>query len=119
MTTFREKHTFDQRKNEATRILTKYPDRIPVVVEIDRRSKLKLDRHKYLTPAELTCGQFIYVLRKRLKLAPEKSLFMFFRDNKLPPTSALMGELYKEYMDNDFFLTVTIAEENTFGVNRN
>jgi hypothetical protein len=36
-------------------------------------------------PADLTVGQFVYVIRKRIKLSPEKAIFVFVK-NVLPPT---------------------------------
>ena len=43
---------------------------------------------RYLVPADLTVGQFVYVIRKRIKVSPEKAIFMFVK-NVLPPTGAL------------------------------
>jgi hypothetical protein len=40
---------------------------------------------RYLVPADLTVGQFVYVIRKRIKLSPEKAIFIFVR-NVLPPS---------------------------------
>jgi GABA(A) receptor-associated protein len=40
---------------------------------------------RYLVPADLTVGQFVYVIRKRIKLSPEKAIFIFVK-NVLPPT---------------------------------
>ena len=40
---------------------------------------------RYLVPAELTVGQFVYVVRKRIKLSAEKAIFVFV-SNVLPPT---------------------------------
>lgn len=40
---------------------------------------------RYLVPADLTVGQFVYVVRKRIKLSPEKAIFIFVK-NILPPT---------------------------------
>lgn len=40
---------------------------------------------RYLVPADLTVGQFVYVIRKRIKLPPEKAIFVFI-NNYLPPT---------------------------------
>jgi hypothetical protein len=43
----------------------KYQDRIPVIVEKVPNSKLRdLDKKKYLVPAELTLGQFYYLVFK-------------------------------------------------------
>ena len=43
---------------------------------------------RYLVPADLTVGQFVYVIRKRIRVSPEQAIFMFVR-NVLPPTGAL------------------------------
>ena len=40
---------------------------------------------RYLVPGDLTVGQFVYVIRKRIKLEPEKAIFIFVA-NVLPPT---------------------------------
>lgn len=40
---------------------------------------------RYLVPADLTVGQFVYVVRKRIKLSAEKAIFVFVK-NMLPPT---------------------------------
>jgi len=45
---------------------------------------------------DLTVGQFVYVIRKRIKLAPEKAIFIFV-DETLPPTAALMSAIYEEH----------------------
>lgn len=80
-------------------------------------------------PADLTVGQFVYVIRKRIKLSPEKAIFIFV-DEVLPPTAALMSSIYEEHKDEDGFLYITYvlipfwnasadwlrySGENTFG----
>jgi GABA(A) receptor-associated protein len=45
---------------------------------------------------DLTVGQFVYVIRKRIKLAPEKAIFIFVEET-LPPTAALMSAIYEEH----------------------
>uniref|UniRef100_A0A6N2N0R3 Autophagy-related protein n=1 Tax=Salix viminalis TaxID=40686 RepID=A0A6N2N0R3_SALVM len=69
----------------------------------------------YLVPADLTVGQFVYVVRKRIKLSPEKAIFIFVK-NILPPTAAMMSAIYEENKDEDGFLYMTYSGENTFGV---
>ncbi|PWA38249.1 autophagy-related protein 8C [Artemisia annua] len=71
---------------EVARIREKYPDIIPVIVEKAERSDIPdIDKKKYLVPADLTVGQFVYVVRKRIKLSAEKAIFIFIK-NILPPT---------------------------------
>lgn len=73
-----------------------------------------IDKKKYLVPSDLSVGQLVYVIRKRIKLAPEKAIFIFVNDI-LPPTAALMSTIYEEHKDKDGFLYVTYSGENTFG----
>jgi len=67
-----------------------------------------------LVPADLTCGQFLYVIRKRLKLPAEKAVFLFV-DGKIPPTTALLSAMYEEHKDKDGFLYMSYSDENVFG----
>ncbi|KAH0986971.1 hypothetical protein GBA52_014148 [Prunus armeniaca] len=105
----------ERRQAEAARIREKYPDRIPVIVEKAERSDIPdIDKKKYLVPADLTVGQFVYVVRKRIKLSAEKAIFIFVK-NILPPTAAMMSAIYEENKDEDGFLYMTYSGENTFG----
>ncbi|TIA67121.1 hypothetical protein D6C83_02094 [Aureobasidium pullulans] len=100
---------------EAERIRVKYTDRIPVICEkVEKSDIATIDKKKYLVPADLTVGQFVYVIRKRIKLSPEKAIFIFV-DEVLPPTAALMSSIYEEHKDEDGFLYITYSGENTFG----
>ncbi|XP_015583535.1 autophagy-related protein 8f isoform X2 [Ricinus communis] len=86
---FKFEHDFEKRRAEAVRIRAKYPDRVPVIVEKAERSDIPdIDKKKYLVPADLTVGQLVYVIRKRIKLSAEKAIFIFV-DNVLPPTGAM------------------------------
>ena len=53
---------------------------------------------RYLVPADLTVGQFVYVIRKRIKVSPEKAIFMFVK-NVLPPTGVLHNLLLSYCID--------------------
>jgi len=112
---FKHEHPLEKRQAEAARIRDKYPDRIPVIVEKAEKSDiLDIDKKKYLVPADLTVGQFVYVIRKRIKLSSEKAIFIFVK-NVLPPTAAMMSSIYDEHKDEDGFLYFTYSGENTFG----
>ncbi|CAN6460563.1 unnamed protein product [Victoria cruziana] len=105
----------ERRQTESARIREKYPERIPVIVEkADRTDIPDIDKKKYLVPADLTVGQLVYVIRKRIKLSPEKAIFIFVK-NVLPPTGAVMSTIYEEHKDEDGFLYMTYSGENTFG----
>ncbi|KAK3433425.1 autophagy-related protein 8C isoform X1 [Eucalyptus grandis] len=115
---FKLEHPLEKRQAESARIREKYPDRIPVIVEKAERSDIPdIDKKKYLVPADLTAGQFVYVVRKRIKLSAEKAIFVFVK-NTLPPTAALMSAIYEENKDEDGFLYMNYSGENTFGFGR-
>ncbi len=101
--------------DEAYKIREKYPDRVPVLVGKSSMDGPEIDKHKFLVPMDLTVGQFQYVIRKRLKLSPDKAIFMFI-GGTIPPTSSLMSAVYEEFMDlENKFLFVTYSMESTFG----
>eukprot|EP00287_Rhodomonas_sp_CCMP768_P013809 CAMPEP_0196757392 /NCGR_PEP_ID=MMETSP1091-20130531/103639_1 /TAXON_ID=302021 /ORGANISM="Rhodomonas sp., Strain CCMP768" /LENGTH=109 /DNA_ID=CAMNT_0042106165 /DNA_START=120 /DNA_END=449 /DNA_ORIENTATION=+ len=105
----------ETRKAESQRMRSKYPDRIPVIVEKAVGSDIPdVDKKKYLVPTDLTVGQFVHVIRKRIKLTPEKAIFIFV-NNSLPPTAALMTAVYDEHKDEDGFLYITYNGESIFG----
>jgi len=114
---FKNKYSLLERWNESNRILKIYPDRIPIICEcskfIEKNSPV-LDKKKYLVPRDLTVGQFIYIIRKRLKLSQEKAIFIFIKE-KIPPSSQMLGTLYEFNKDSDNFLYLLYSFENTFG----
>ena len=113
---FKERFSFEKRQDEALRIMKKYPDRVPIIVERSRSDTTTelINKNKYLAPSSLTVGQFVYVIRKRLILPPEKAIFLFI-GGILPPTASLLGSIYDERKDKDHFLYITYSGENTFG----
>jgi GABA(A) receptor-associated protein len=68
---FKSELPFEKRKEESTRVLCKYPDRIPIICE---KSEGKandipsIDKRKYLVPVDLTVSQFLYIIRSRIKI---------------------------------------------------
>ena len=115
MVDFKRQHPFEKRKAESTRIMTKYPDKLPIIVEKAKNSDIEeIDKTKYLVPEDLTMGQFVYVIRKRLKLTQEKAIFLFV-NQILPPTAALVRQIYEDNKNDDGFLYITYNSENAFG----
>ena len=114
---FKEKFSFETRQAEANKILTKYPNRIPIILEKSHTSKTipDVDKKKYLVPQDLSMGQFQYVVRKRLKTLTSEQGPFFFVGNAMPAVGQLLSQVYSEHKDEDGFLYVIYAGENTFG----
>ena len=104
-------NSFEKRKSECLRIMSKYPDRIPVIVEPNGKNDIEIDNKKYLVPNDFNVGQFIYVLRKRIKLSADKSLFLFINNDMIPNVCFLMSEMYYNYSNDDGFLYVKYRTE--------
>jgi GABA(A) receptor-associated protein len=112
---FKKEYNFDERFKESLRVVTKYPDRVPIICDRSIKSLPEIDKKKYLVPNDLTVGQFSYVIRKRLSLKPEEALFIFIDNKTIPSMTANMGTVYNQYKDQDGFLYLTYAKENVFG----
>lgn len=116
MNKFKKQHSLEKRKEESERIISKYENRVPLIVLKDKNSKLAdIDRYKFLAPHDITLGQFMYVVRKRIKLDDSESLFFFVNENVLVNTSQSIIAIYDTYKDEDGFLYLTYCSENVFG----
>lgn len=113
---YKNENSFTKRHSEALKIKQKYPDRLPIYISKNPGCKDLPDikKKKYIVPHDLTLGQFLFIIRKTIELPPENALFLFV-NNILPPTAALLSQIYKENVDEDGFLYIIYSGENTFG----
>ena len=114
---YKSLYSFNDRYNESQRILEKYPDRIPIICERSNMTSIDcpyIDKNKYLVPNSLTVGQFLYVIRKRMKISENKAMFLFVNDN-VPHSTQILSNTYEYYKDDEGFLYVSYSFENTFG----
>ena len=114
---FKSTYSVEDRHEEATRIIKKYPDRIPVICE--RLSNAGsdcpyIDKNKYLVPGDLSIGQFMYVIRRRMNLPADKAIFLFI-NGTIPASFQSLYSIYDIHKDQDKFLYILYAFENTFG----
>jgi GABA(A) receptor-associated protein len=114
---YKIKKGFSQREGESKKIREKYPDRIPIICEKSLRagsSLPDLDKSKYLVPHDFTIGQFMYIIRKRLKINNSEALYLF-ANGHLMSCSTTLNVAYYKYKDPDGFLYFKYSKENTFG----
>lgn len=115
MQRFKAENSLVKRRSESARMRAKFPGRIPVILDARPNSQVPaIDKSKFLVPADLTVGQFAYVVRRRISLSPAQAMFLYVR-NVLPVSSLSFSELDAEHHDEDGFLYVTYSGENTFG----
>ena len=56
-------------RNEVDLIKEKYPNYIPIVVRTNPKDKIEITKTKFLVGQEITLGQFLLILRKKIKIA--------------------------------------------------
>lgn len=112
---FKTKNNFEDRLSESTKIMEKYPLRVPIIVEKCNNSLInEIDKNKYLVPSDLNMNQFVYIIRKRIKLDKSQSIFLMINDT-ICPSNTPIGVVYNDHKDNDGFLYIKYTSENTFG----
>lgn len=114
---YKNKYSFKERLNESKRVLLRYPDRIPIICEklYEQQTRLpEIDKNKYLAPYDITLGQFIYVIKQRLKINTDEALF-FFVNNKMVSINEIIMSIYYYEKDPDGFLYIKYSKESTFG----
>ena len=100
---------------EAEKIILKYPNRIPVIVSKDKKCNLNnLKQTKFLVEKDMKFKNFVYIIRKNIKLDKSQSLFILV-NNTLASCNQTFSEIYELHKNIDGFLYVTYTSENTFG----
>ena len=74
----------------------------------------ELETRRITVPSEINVAQLIYLLRRRMGLSPEESLFVF-AGSSLLSSNTLIYVAYERYKDPDGFLYIKYSGENTFG----
>ena len=73
---FQDKFTLEERTKESARVREKYNNKIPVIIEAISDKIKPIDKTKYLVPSDMTMGQLLFVVRKRIKLESTEALYL-------------------------------------------
>lgn len=112
---FKAQYSFEKRKDESNRLISKYPTKIPIILERATISNIpKINKQKMLIQKELTVGQIILIIRRELNLDLDKPLFIIVGNDNFPQTSKTIGEIYDIHKDSDGFLYITYSSEQIF-----
>ncbi|XP_052471167.1 microtubule-associated proteins 1A/1B light chain 3C-like [Carassius gibelio] len=117
MMPFKQRKCLATRKDEVCTIRSKFPNKLPVIVERYLREKKLplLDKTKFLVPHELTLGQFLSLIRSKMALEASQALYLLISGKNVSCLSASMGEVYSQFRDPDGFLYITYASQDMFG----
>tara|TARA_B100001094_G_scaffold333260_1_gene409968 strand:- start:5425 stop:5769 length:345 start_codon:yes stop_codon:yes gene_type:complete len=114
MYNYKKEKDFNFRLNESKKILEKYPDKIPLIIEKSENCEYTIEKNKYLIPKDIKIQQLFYIIRKRIKIKDSEAIFVYI-NKKLPSSSSYISEIYDTNKDEDGFLYITYSTENTFG----
>jgi GABA(A) receptor-associated protein len=111
-----KQHPLYKRQKETKNMMISHPHRCPIfIAKLDSDEVLPdIEKHKYLVPYDFTMAQFLYTIRRSTKISPEIAMFLFIH-NIVVTSYSTIGELYEDYKNEDGFLYITYAGENTFG----
>ena len=102
---------------EVDRILRKFPNKVPVFLIRDKSTSSLLpiiSKSKFLVPSFFSIAEFIYSIRKWVKLRPEQAIFIYI-GHYIPASHLTMEEVYAQHKSKDGLLRITYSSENTFG----
>jgi len=104
------KKSYQIRKDLSNKIKLQY-NKIPVIIDKYRETDPDISRHKFLLDSNLSCHQFMYLVRKFIDINSYQALFIFHNGISLQ-----MNKSFHEYETNsDGFIYLFYSIENTFG----
>jgi GABA(A) receptor-associated protein len=112
---FEKKYDFDKRVKEARSLHSRYPLRVPIILYPSSKDQPDIEKNKYLVPVDINVSQFMYVIKKYIKIKSDEAIFIFTSNNTLVPNSWTVKELYDQNKKEDNFLYLYYSIENTFG----
>jgi GABA(A) receptor-associated protein len=124
---FQKKYKLKDRLNESSSVRLIHPDRIPIIISKSQKSNIaSIKQEKFLVPENLTIGQLIFIIRKRIEIREAEAIALFISSvdgtEILPSSSSSVSSIYKQYVESqkghpnyDGYLYIIYSGENVFG----
>lgn len=109
---FTIKHSLEYRKQESIRLRIAFNSRIPLILEKDSRCPYSdIRKYSFLPPDSTKLSTIISIIRKRLKLPQNKSLYIYADGTTLLDDCSNLSQIYEKHKQPDGFLYLLYHNE--------